>query len=244
MKHLNIFTGLLMAFMLLVSCSENEGGTEDLNYVGFESTATSIILKAGGSGTVEVPVYSTTSNNSNVTVVLDESSTLDASYYTYSTQLEAVEGNGNSYKVVVNFENYDVSNIDGKELVFRLENGTGYSSEPLIISTLPDCPTVGITLDPYPEETYWFVVDAAGAVVAAGGVDLGLTALNGEYVGLANATATLCVLTPGDYTMAIRDTFGDGGASYVMTVNSGTEILFSVAGDSYTTGVNVPFTIE
>ena len=244
MKHLNIFTGLLMAFMLLVSCSENEGGTDDLNYVGFESTSASIILKAGGNGTVEVPVYSTSSNNSNISVVVDESSTLDASYYTYSAQLESVEGNGNSYRVVVNFENYDVSNIDGKSVVLRLDNGSGYSSEPLVVSTSPDCPTVGITLDAYPEETYWFITDAVGDVVAAGGVDLGLTALNEEYVGLASASATLCVLVPGDYTMSIRDTFGDGGASYVLTVNSGTEVVFSVPGDSYTTGVNVPFTIE
>jgi hypothetical protein len=239
-----MFTGLLMAVMLLVGCSENEGGTDDLNYVGFESTSASIILKAGSSGMVEVPVFSTVSDNSNVTVVVDDSSTLDPSYYTYSTQLESTEGNGNSYKVVINFENYDVSNINGKAVVLRLENGSGYSSGTLVVNTAPDCPTVGITLDAYPEETYWFISDAAGDIVAAGGVDLGLTALNDEYVGLTSASATICALVPGDYTMAIRDSYGDGGASYVLTVNSGTEVVFSVAGDSYTSGVNVPFTIE
>ncbi len=233
-----------MAFMLLVGCSENEGGTEDLNYVGFESTSASVFLKAGGSNSLEVAVYATTSSNSDVSVVLDESSTLDSSYFTYSTQLVSSDGDGNAYKIVVDFANYDIDNIDGKSVILRLDNGNGYSSDPLVVTTAPDCPTLGVTLDAYPEETYWFIVDAAGTVVAAGGVDLGLTALNGEYVGLGSATASLCQLTSGDYTMAIRDTYGDGGASYVMTVDAGTEVLFSVAGDSYTTGVNVPFTIE
>jgi hypothetical protein len=244
MKHLNIFTGLLMAFMLLVGCSENEGGTEDLNYVGFETTGASVFLKAGATNSVEIPVYATTSNNSNVSVVLDESSTLDSSYFTYSTQLVSSEGEGNSYKVVIDFANYDINQIDGKSVILRLENGDGYSSEPLVVQTALDCPTLGIALDAYPGETYWFIFDAAGDVVAAGGIDLGLTALNGEYEDQDFAMVSLCELTAGDYTMAVRDSYGDGGASYTMTVNAGLDLLFFVAGDSYTDGVNVPFTIE
>lgn len=78
-----------------------------------------------------------------------------------------------------------------------------------------------LTLDRYPGETTWQIVDASGAIVAAGG----------PYSG-ANTSRTeeLC-LTDGCYTFTIFDSYGDGiccsygNGSFSLTDSTGTALI-------------------
>jgi hypothetical protein len=88
---------------------------------------------------------------------------------------------------------------------------------------------VSITLDNYPEETSWDIVDASGNTVYTSG---------GTYSGQSGSVSTNFCLSAGCYTFTIRDAYGDGiccgqtgNGSYSVTDSQGNQLA---SGGSFT----------
>ncbi len=81
--------------------------------------------------------------------------------------------------------------------------GSDNSTQPITVTVLPNAVTVAITLDDYPQETSWSVIDdGTGEAVATGG----------PYAGHEDGSAittTFC-LDQGCYTFIVADSYGDG----------------------------------
>ena len=236
MKFLNKIFFAVIGLAVLTACEEGTPSTEDLNYVGFDAQNTSVFLKAGESKEIQYDLYSTGSA-SDVAIEVAANSTLDASYYTVG----ALSSEGNKMSFTVNFANYDVTNVAGKSLVLKAMNNGGYAGSDLVISTAPDCPTLNLTFDNWAEEAAWSISNANGAV-ASGGIANG--SFSGEYAGLSSATISLCELVAGNYTITVYDSYQDGGTSYSLTTDAGSNEVFSISGASYTFSTAVDFTIE
>lgn len=99
--------------------------------------------------------------------------------------------------------------------------------------------TISVTLDDWPEEVYWALVeDDSGSVVAENGP---YSAYNNAYAGMASGTTVdtgLC-LPDGSYTFYIFDDYGDGAGAVSITSSSGD--LFESDG-AYGSGTQTGFT--
>ena len=85
---------------------------------------------------------------------------------------------------------------------------------------------VQITLDSWPEELYWQIIDEDGNVVVSPGV---YAPYNNPYAGLSGIINNSFCLESGTYTFEIYDDYGDGAGPVTVTGPSGV-ILFSSDG--------------
>ena len=107
-----------------------------------------------------------------------------------------------------------------------------YSSPAVYAQCDMNAVTLSLTFDSWPYEAGWSITDDTGTEVAG--------AVAGTYSGASDAVAEAC-LADGCYTLAITDTYGDGGTDWVLTDADGGELSSgSGAGTESTADFCVP----
>lgn len=216
--YLLLFTISLFVFN---SCSEKVDGTEDINYVSFESTTFSFGVDLNGTTARDIKIYTTqiTSSDRTFTVNVDaDATTADPTSYTVPASITVPKD------VNVGILSVSISDINigenGETLVLKLGAKEGlFTGDDITLNISQVCPIneviFSITFDSYPEETSWELFDADNNVIASGG----------PYPGEDSYSKAFC-LEDGTYTFTIYDAWGDGSGPYKLTYN-GTELISS-----------------
>lgn len=227
MKKITNIILLFLAVFAFNSCSEDIEGTEDLNYVTFESTSINMGVDIGGSSTNEVKVYTTQimgSDRSFSIMVNEDATTADPQAYSVASSV-TVPANSNEGTLTVGLTDVNIGS-EGKTLVMGLASEEGlFTGNEATINISQICPfnevTVRFVFDGWASEASWEITDSSGAVVASGG---------GYADGDATATTVAC-LQDGEYTFTVYDAYGDGLSyptigSVTVSTADGTELVY------------------
>lgn len=242
-------TFLLLAFSLLfVGCEDevNDNNFLSSSFVSFSYDQT-VAMPEGETEVVDVPVFASTASSVDRTmdVYIDASSTLDPANYSAPSTVTIPAGStqGNMQVVITNSPNIG---FGGATIVLGMTAQSGVD-QPTTFSGSAEAGTLSVTtnlmtitaktlcednqvvmeftLDPWPEELYWWLLDETGAVVAS----IGTYALYANpYAGLSGTIVEELCIPSGTYTLEIYDDYGDGGGP--ITVTSGGVTLFSTDG--------------
>ena len=246
-----IFT-LLTIFSLAFtfnSCDE-EIETSSLKYASFEKTDVIIGVADSSQSIAEFDIYTTNKSSSPRTfdIQILESSTADADFYNVPATVTIP---GGSNKGTISVELNDGAWLDmDKMLSLKLSssiNNQYTGSESLDISIYRLCPgatdtkvSLSVTLDDYPEEVAWRIVDTvSGNTFIASATPFAY----GAYTGLASGSVQVLnfCLPSGSYVFQIFDGYADGAGPYNLKIINGAEIL---SGDgAYAAGETIPFTL-
>lgn len=223
-------TNILLLFLAVVafnSCSEDTEGTEDLNYVTFESSSIDLGVDIGGTASHEVKVYTTQVMGSDRTfnvVVNEGASSADPQAYDIPSSV-TVPANTNEGTLTVGLSDVNIGS-EGKSVVVDIANEEGlYTGNEATINISQICPfneiTIRFVFDGYASETSWEITDGGGTVVASG---------SGYADGTATAITTAC-LQDGEYSFTVNDSFGDGltyptTGNITITSSDGTELVY------------------
>lgn len=231
-------TFLLLAISIsLVSCEDD---VNDFNYVSssfisfsFDQTAA---IDEGATEVVEVPVFASEPSNVDRTIGLyvDASSTMAEAQYNVPSSVTIPAGSlqGNVEVVITNSPNLGFGGatiVLGMTAQAGVDQSSSYSGSSeagtLNVSTslltitaktlcLENELSISIELDTYPEETYWYLKDGSGNIIA----DPGPYALYANpYSGMSGIVELGFCLESGDYTFEIYDDWGDGGGPITIT---------------------------
>jgi len=234
MKNIKYLFLFVASVFLLNSCENDIAGTEDLNYITFESTAIDMGVTIDGSSEYEFLVYTTqvTGADRTFNIKVDtEATTADAAAYDVPATV-TVPANSNVGVVRIGLN--DVNIGDGKDVVIELEVEPGvFKGEATTITITQIClqneTFINLLFDDWGSECSWELVDGADQVVASG---------SGYADGQVSASTKLC-LPGGSYTFTVADAYGDGGTA-VSIVSNETEVV-SIGGGDYTAGMSVAF---
>lgn len=233
---------LFIFTILAISISSCEDKVQEFDYVGFDAQAQTFGVDIGSTESKDLKIYAskTSSSDRTYTINVDPTSTLDVASYTIATSVtipaNSIEG---SYNVTISDMNIDsgeetlVLNLTGDDDTFIGENMT--------LNVKQICPLnelkLTLAFDGFPEEVAWWITDVDGNVVGASIEPLGF----GAYAaGSTGGIESLFCLESGTYTFSIRDSFGDGGGAFSLSL-AGTD-LFSSDG-VYTTGLDQEITL-
>jgi len=254
-------TFLLLAFsVILVSCEDdvNDENFLSSSFVSFSYDQT-VALVEGDTEVVEVPVFasSASSTDRTMSVYVDGSSTLSTDNYSAPSSVTIPAGStqGMMEVVVTNSPNIGFS---GATIVLGLTATAGVD-QPTTFSGSAEAGTLEVTnnmmtitaktlcednqvvmsftLDPWPEEVYWWLLDEAGEVVASPGA---YATYANPYAGLSGTIVEEICIPSGTYTFEIYDDYGDGGGA--VSVTSGGVTLFSSDG-GYGSYASATFTL-
>ena len=237
-RTIRFSTFLLLAFsVFLVGCEDD---INDVNYVpssfisfSFDQTAA---IDEGATEVLEVPVFASEASDMDRTIGLyvDASSTMASSQYNVPSSVTIPAGSlqGVVEVVVTNSPNLG---FGGATIVLGMtaeagidqptsstgsaEAGTLSVSTNLLTITaktlcLDNELSISITLDAYPEETYWYLKDGGGNIIA----DPGPYALYANpYSGMSGTVELGFCLSSGAYSFEIYDDYGDGGGPIAIT---------------------------
>jgi len=231
MKKITNILLLFLAVFAFNSCTEELEGTEDLNFVSFESTSVNLGVNIDGTAEHEVKVYTTQimgSDRSFSILVNEDASTADPAAYDIPGTV-TVPANSNEGTLTVGLADVNIGS-GGKSVVLDIASEEGlYTGEPATVNISQLCPfnevTIRFVFDGYASESTWELMDSGGAVVASGGP---------WADGTPDAITTAC-LQDGDYSFTIYDAYGDGlsypaAGSVTLTNNDGTELVY-IEGD-------------
>jgi hypothetical protein len=231
MKKITNILLLFLAVFAFNSCSEDIEGTEDLNYVTFESSSINLGVDIGGSAEHEVKVYTTQIMGSDRTfsiVVNEDASSADPQSYNIPSTV-SVPANSNEGTIAVGLTDVNIGS-EGKSVVMDIANEEGlYTGNEATINISQICPfnevAIRFVFDGYASETTWEITDNGGSVVASGG---------GYADGQADAITTAC-LQNGEYTFTVYDAYGDGlsypaAGNVTVSKADGTELVY-IEGD-------------
>ncbi len=232
MKKITYILILLVAVISFNSCNERDIlSTSDINYINFQADNAFGVDPLVGENTLEIKVYTTQISGSDRTFTLNvaDGTTANAAGYTVPTSVTVPAGsNVGTFEVTV-----DASNIDTK-LEIEIVPVTGLfigNSIELDIYAVCGANEVFLimSLDDWPEETTWEVLDGGDNVVASGG----------PYSS-SSIVESIC-LADGTYTLWLYDAYGDGTGPISMQLN-GVE-FFSVGEYEWGTSTSTTFTV-
>ncbi len=233
MKKITYILILLVAVVSFNSCNERDIlGTSDINYINFQTDNAFGIDPLDGENTIEFNVYTTQVSGSDRTYTLNVvagGTSANAAGYTVPTSVTVPAGsNVGTFEVTI-----EASNID-TELEIEIVPVTG-----LFIGNTISLDIYGIcslnevflimSLDDWPEETTWEVLDSGDNVVASGG----------PYSS-SSIVESIC-LADGTYTLWLYDVYGDGTGPISMELN-GVE-FFSVGEYEWGSSTSTTFTV-
>lgn len=218
------------------------------SYVSMEAFVAPIEVPPGGTLDREVSVYATNITNADRTLTLQiaTSSTLEAASYTMPTTVTIPAGS-NEGKINLALVDVGLDIANEKTITFNVIGTSEINvGDSFSLNVSRACPSgtqklrIAVTLDLYPEEVFWRVINAdAGTVVLMNNTTAGF----GGYAGLARNSvqrAASC-LAPGNYYFQIFDQFDDGGGAVLITLPSG--IVWSSDG-KYASPTRVDFTVN
>ena len=238
MKKIKLIAYLFIAICTLNSCTD-EVEPQGTNYITFESDSYSFGVTIDGEDTKTITVYAASMSASARTleiVVVSDETTADAASYTVPASF-TIPANSNVAEIPVTISDLNIGD-EGKTLTLGLVSKEGFyigGNIALNISRLCADGTKSLKIlidnkDGYPDEIALDLINSAGVSIfsIAGGE------LTGDYE-FKECTPT------GDYTLNIVDTYGDGGTAY--EVSSDGVVLGTIAGNSYTTGASITFSL-
>jgi hypothetical protein len=205
MKKITFLLLMTMSLFVFNSCGDDVEGTQDINYVSFESTAYSFGVELNGTSARDIKVYTTqvTSSDRTFNVAVDlTKSTADPASYTVPASV-TIPANSNVGLLTVSISDLNIGEA-GKKLVLAFEPTDGLlTGSAITLNVKQVCPLneviLTINFDAYPDETSWELLDASNNVVSSGG----------PYAGQTKLTKAFC-LANGTYTFIIYDLYGDG----------------------------------
>ena len=235
------FTFLLLVavFSFAISSCENDNPkTEDLNYIGFESTSFNFPVDIDGTTEQMIKVYTTnkTGSDRSFAISIDiDLSTADPSSYTVPSSV-TIPANTNMGEIPVIISDINIG-VAGKTLVLKFTQEQDlYTSDDIALSVVQSCPGnevfLDMTFDNWGSETSWELLDSSDNTVASGG---------GYSDGDSGYSTSFC-LGVGTYTYTVYDAYGDGGATTTITKND--ETLVSISGGDYATEISADFEIK
>ena len=246
-----IFTFLtIFSFAFKFNSCDDEIETSALKYASFSETSANVGVADSGQSIAEFDIYTTNKSSSTRTfdVQVLENSTADAQFYTVPATVTVP---GGSNKGTISVELNDGAWLDmDKTLSLKLSTSSKnqfVGGESLDISIYRLCPgatdtkvSFNITLDKYPEEVAWRIVNATtGDTVMASVTPFGYGAYTGGVEG-SEIQTNFC-LAAGDYLFQILDAYADGAGKYSLNIINGA-ILFSGDGN-YADGEVIPFSL-
>lgn len=232
-KYIYLFI-VSIALISFTSCEDTSTEALDTSFASFATNGLDIGVEEGSETASEIKVYTTNVVNSdrNITVMVDEDLT-DAesdSYDLPATVLIPAGSNEGILSLVIKDVGLELST--DKSLVLRLEStNETLTGAALKIGLSKVCPNNGIklkvkiTLDDYPEEAAWRILDANGNTVMASASPFAY----GAYRGLEGVLTSANCLATGTYTMQVYDGYADGGTGYEVRANG--VLVFSASGD-------------
>lgn len=230
---------LIMVFSLFVynSCKEETLEVNDnFNYVTFGAASYGTGVDVGGTASVEVEVLSSQAASSDRTFTISVDPTSNAAAGSYTVPPSVIIPSGSQTGTFsVDLSDVDLGiGVNSLIITFADEDGL-FVGSPTTINYTQNCNETTLILDlsfdSWPEETTWQVKDALGGVVASGG----------NYGGMASASEDVVLCIGRDYTFEIADSFGDGGATYSLSLNG--NVLVS-GGPAYGAGESKAFSTE
>lgn len=218
-KTINLFL-IAFSFILLQNCDE-EQFEPSLNYVAFGSSTYSTGVDINGSATVNVDVFTSTIQGSDVTfnINVDSDDAAAGSFTVPSTVTVLGGSNKGSFAIDLTDTNLGIG-INKLVLTFT-DVATGFDNgDATTIEYFQNCnevnATLDLTFDRWGSEVSWNITDALGGVVASGG------GYSDTGSGTSTSDTIMFTLCAGrTYTFNAMDAFGDGwGAvgSYTLTV--------------------------
>lgn len=240
MKKIIQYAAVFLIALTFSNCEDNID-TSDLNYVAFEATNYSFGVDLDSETTKSIKLYATKSSGSDRTfnVSVLEGTTADAASYTVPSSITIPSGQTEgSFDVTIKDMNIGQ---EGKKLMLRLDPSEGtYLGETMEIDIFQVCPlnevVLKITLDGYPEEIYWRLVDGSGNVVDASATP----AAYGAYEGMEGDVSKKFCLEDGSYVFEIYDAYGDGAGPVLLSSNGTT--IFETDG-AYEGGTGASFSL-
>lgn len=230
-KNIYFILSLVMLSFTVVSCDFDDDFTEpDYVRLEFAPGAVPLGVAVGGSTSYDVNVYSAKNMESDRTynITVDGSITPEA----YDVpQTVTIPAGSNEASFTVSASDIGLG-VAGKTMVLSIEEEPEFTvGDPLSFSVARVCPgeefTLDFTLDSYPGETGYEILDADGnSIVKVDG---------------SPADRSLC-LPSGTYTVILRDSYGDGIVDGGLTISYAGTVLATLTGDFETeTSVEVSF---
>ncbi|WP_438972053.1 hypothetical protein [Polaribacter sp.] len=244
MKQFKIYTLLFLSLAIFSSCEE-EVVAPDTAYASFEAYFSSdVTVTPGEVYNKSVSVYTANISDTDRTINLTASGSIDAASYTMPTSV-TIPANTNEAVVNLTFNENGLEIISDKTLTIAMEGSEAMSvGEPITLNVAKGCPAgegkvkVAVTLDSYPEEVYWRIVNLdLGAIVMANNA----TPAYGGYAGLSGVQRDANCLVNGNYRVDIFDSYQDGAGAFEITVN-GVQVFAS--NGAYGAGVSSTFVIN
>jgi len=227
MKKITNILLLFLAVFAFSSCTEETEGTDDLNYVTFESSPLYLGVNIDGTAEHEVKVYTTQVMGSDRTfsiIVNEDATTADPAAYNIPGTV-TVPANSNEGTMILGLADVNIGS-EGKSVVLDIASEEGwYKGEPATVNISQICPfnevSIRFVFDGYASETTWELMDSGGTVVASGGP---------WADGTPDAFTTAC-LQDGEYSFTIYDVYGDGlsypaNGNVTITDSDGTELVY------------------
>jgi hypothetical protein len=243
MKNLKLYSLLFIAIAAFSSCEEDveAPGTA---YASFEAyLGQDITVSPNTDFPQAVKVYSANITGSDRTIALTLSGTLDASSYEAPTSV-VIPANSNEGTLNVVFKDVNLDIITDKTLTITMTDSAELAvGEDITFNVAKGCNAgaskfkIAVSLDSWPEEVYWRVVDTdAGVIVIANNATPGF----GGYAGLSGTQRDATCLPTGNYVFEIFDGYQDGGGAVSFTLD-GVQVFSS--NGSYGAGTSFEFSI-
>ncbi len=231
-KNIYLILSLIICSLTVVSCDYDDDMAEP-DYVRLQFAPGSVPLgiSVGGSTTYDVNVYSAKNQETDRTYNIVASGTIDPAAYEVPETVTIPAGT-NEASFTVSASDIGLG-VAGKSLVLTIEEEPGFTvGDPLSFGVARVCPgeefVIALTLDDYPEETGYEILDADGNSVVK--------------VESNPATSRSLCLPSGTYTFILTDSYGDGIVDGGVTLSYAGTVLATISGDFETeTSVEVTF---
>lgn len=243
MKNIKIYS-LLFLIIMLSSC-EQEMESPNPGYASLESYLSDITVSPGGELSKSVKVFTRSVTGQDRIIELDIETNLEAGAYVAPRSV-TIPANSNQATIDMIFKDINLSlAVDKTFKISLLKNqeflSTGESRTMLVAK---GCGAgtkklkIAVTLDAYPEEVYWRIVNlATNTIVLTNKAVPGF----GGYAGLTGVRRDAVCLSPGQYRFQVFDQYGDGAGAISISVNGATIIT---SNGRYAAGFIQDFTIN
>ena len=220
MKKLKLLLTLCLSIVVLYSC-EDKVEAPGTAYASFETNPSDVGVAAGTTVTKTVKVYTANITGEDRTIALTISGDTPTTAYTAPSTVTIPAGT-NEGTISIDFVETGLSIINENTFTISMTGSADIAvGSSVSFKVAQVCPggqkkiKVAVTLDPWPEEVYWRLIDGGGNIVMANNS----VPAYGGYAGLTGVQEHVACLDPGTYTFQVFDAYGDGAGAINITAD-------------------------